>query len=121
VLDVIEKEPGADEINSVLSRIVHRDNAEQDILVIDFGIDMLPIVNEHKLLDEIGKLRDELGDRELGYGSRLPPIRVRDNAELSPSQVRFRYYTDYFLDKEYSDAGQAVSDIMSALRKIAGN
>ena len=118
VLELIDKGPDTDEINACLSRINFRDDAATDILVIDFGLDMLPIVKEHDLLDRISKVRKSAGK---GQGGRhaLPAVRIRDNTDLAPSQVRVRYVTQYLLDKCYSEPREAADEVIGTLQNIA--
>jgi len=118
VLMEIEKNPDADEINRCLSGIMFRENAEHDILVIDFGIDMLPMVEEGNLLDKISEVRAKAGkDKKGSY--KLPMVRVRDNMELPSNQVRLRYYSEYLLDKQFTDQNTGITEIIKVLRKIA--
>jgi len=118
VLEEIDKNPSAEEINALLSRITFREKAEQDILVIDFGLDMLPMVEDGGLLDKISEMRKTIG-RNKAYQPKLPMVRVRDNIELSPNWVRVRYFTDYVLDRDFSDHNNAVAEIIKTLSEIA--
>ena len=118
VLGLIEKGPDADEINACLSRINFRDDAAYDILVIDFGLDMLPMVEEHALLERISKVRNSAGKGQAGRHA-LPAVRIRDNPELQPDQVRVRYLTRYVFDKRCSGPGEAADGVIGALQDIA--
>jgi len=115
VLEKIEENPDMDDINACLNFINNRDNSDHDILVIDFGIDIVPFVLESKWLDRISGLRSDIGKSKAGRDL-LPPVRVRDNEELSKNQVRVRYYTDYLLDKEFTDPGEAITEVIIALK-----
>ena len=117
ILEKIENNPSIEEINSYLDFIIFRDNAEHDILVIDFGIDAVPFVTEDKWLDRISSLRGEIGKNKAGR-EKLPAVRVRDNEKLHKNRVRVRYYTDYLLDKEFEDLNLAIEDIIVALQKV---
>jgi len=99
VLAEIKKDPNPEDINNCLRGISFRDNAEHDILVIDFGLDMLPMIEEGNLLDKISEVRKKTGKEKSGY-YKLPMIRVRDNIELLHDQVRLRYYTEFLIDKQ---------------------
>jgi len=118
VLGDIEKNPSADEVNALISSITFRENAAYDILVIDFGLDMVPMVGEHDLLAKIGEVRSKAGQGKSGR-HKLPMVRVRDNPDLPPNHVRVRYYADYLLDKAFPGPGEAVSGIIQALQQIS--
>jgi len=118
VLEMIGKDPGADEIDACLNRIIFRDDAAHDILVIDFGLDMLPMIKDHDLLERISKVRKSAGKGRAGHNA-LPAVRVRDNADLSPSQVRVRYFSGYVLDKCFTKPREAAEEVIGALRSIA--
>lgn len=118
ILAEIDKDPDQDEINAYLDFINFREKAEYDILVIDFGIDMLPIVTEKDLLVRISELRNSLGKDDIGR-SVMPGARVMDNIDLPPDRVRVRYYDDYLLDESFPDTEGVVDEIIGALRKIA--
>ena len=120
ILAYLEKDLSVDEINSYLKFIAIGESDQQDVIEIDFGIDMVTICTEHDLLGQIGVLRDEIGATSSKDGQRiLPKIRVRDKEELAPKQIRLRYYADYHIDKEYDDPVTAVSDIIKSLRGLA--
>ena len=118
VLAEIEKDPSIDDINSYLRGISFRDNAEHDILVIDFGLDLLPMIEEGNLLDKISGIREKAGKDKSGQ-HKLPMIRVRDNVELLPNQVRLRYYSDFQIDKQFLDFNDAITEIINVLTSIA--
>jgi len=118
VLEEIEKNPSPEEINRLLKSITFRENAEHDILVVDFGIDMLPIVEEGKLLEKIGEARNKAGKDKAGQ-YKMPAVRVRDNVEIAPNQVRLRYYYDYLIDKEFGDFNAAADEVIEELNKIS--
>ena len=120
VLAQVEKDLSADEIDSYLKFIGFGESDEQDLIEIDFGIDMVAVCAEHDLLKKIGALRDEFNAPATKEGLRkLPQIRIRDKTELAPGQVRVRHYADYLMDKEYNNPADAAVDIIEALRKIA--
>ena len=119
ILEKIEEDPDIDEINACLSFITFRDNADHDILVIDFGLNFVSSISEDKWLDRIRSLRDEIGKNKAGRYL-LPAVRVRDNEELPNNRVRVRYYTDYLLDKEFTDPAAAIDEVIIALRTVAG-
>jgi len=117
VLNEIEKNPDIDEINTLISRITFRDNAAYDILVIDFGLDMLPVIKDHDLLERISEVRNKAGKGKAGR-NKLPMVRVRDNTDLHPNQVRVRYYSDYVLDRAFSETEEAAREIIRTLCEI---
>jgi len=117
VLKEMENDPSVDDINRCLSSIMFRDNAEHDILVIDFGLDMLPMVKEGQLLEKIKEVREKTGKNKNGR-YKIPMIRIRDNVELLPNQIRLRYYEDYLIDKQFIDYNTGVSEILEILRSI---
>ncbi|MCL2247940.1 MAG: helix-turn-helix domain-containing protein [Oscillospiraceae bacterium] len=117
VLDEIEAEPSPEHINRLLSLIMRRENPEFDVLVIDFGIDMVPMAQQGALLDKINEVRASAGKDKAGL-DRLPPVRVRDNEELAPRQVRVRYYSDFLIDAEFDDYNAAVSEVLDVLRGV---
>jgi transcriptional regulator with XRE-family HTH domain len=118
VLAEIEKDPSIDDINTCLRGISFRDNAEHDILVIDFGLDMLPMIEEGNLLDKISEIRRKAGKDKTGQ-YKIPMIRVRDNVELLPDQVRLRYYSDFPIDKQFVDWSDAIIEVTKVLTQIA--
>jgi len=118
VLAEIEKDPGIDDINTCLRGISFRDNAEHDIIVIDFGLDLLPMIEEGSLLDKISEVREKAGKDKSGQ-HKLPMIRVRDNTDLLPDQVRLRHYSDFPIDKQYVDFNDAINEIIKVLTQIA--
>ncbi|MCL2045937.1 MAG: helix-turn-helix domain-containing protein [Oscillospiraceae bacterium] len=122
VLGQIENSLSANEIDSNLKLIGFGNSDEQDIIEIDFGLDMIAVCTEHELLSKIKALREEFDAPKSKEGLRkLPQIRIRDKAQLSPSQVRVRHYANYLLDKEYKTPAEATTDILKALRTIASD
>ena len=117
VLDDIEKELAADGINECLNRIAYHENAAYDILVIDFALEMVPMVTEFNLLEGISETRSKAGKGKAGR-HRIPTVRVRDNTDLALGQVRVRHYLEYVLDQCYTDPSEAAKEVLSALQKI---
>jgi transcriptional regulator with XRE-family HTH domain len=118
ILAEFDKEPSISEIDAYLKFIVLGEDAEQDVIAIDFGVDMISVADI--LLEKTGMLREEIKAPHTNEGHRrLPVVRIMDNAELSPKQVRVRYYADYMLDKAFSDHNAATGEVMAILRKIA--
>jgi len=121
VLAQFGKEPDENEINSYLKFIMIGENNEQDIIQIDFGVNMIAVCTERDLTGRIGTLRDEVNAPMTNYGyKKLPIIRVRDDCDLPPDRVRVRHYADYLLDEDFADAGSAADRVMDVLRMIAG-
>ncbi|MDR1668472.1 MAG: helix-turn-helix domain-containing protein [Oscillospiraceae bacterium] len=119
VLAQLDKDPTSDEINSYLRFIAIGENNEQNIIEIDFGLEMIKICSEQDLLGRIKTLRDEFNAPQTKEGlRRLPLIQIRDKSELAPAQVRVRQYADYLLDKEYENPADAVNDIIEVIQKI---
>jgi transcriptional regulator with XRE-family HTH domain len=120
VLAQFEKKPTTEDIDAYLKFIAIGENDEQDIIMVDFGVNMLPVCTEYDLREKIVALRKEVEAFHTNDNHhKLPMIRLRDNFSLSPNQVRVRNYTDYLLDKEFVDHNDAGHEIMAVLRKIA--
>ena len=121
ILEYFERVPSVEDIDTYLKFIAVGEIDEQDVIEIDFGINLVTLCTEHGLLDRIADLREELS-ATLTTRERhkvLPPIRIRDKAELAPNMLRVRYYADYLIDGEYTDMTLALNDIIQALRKMA--
>jgi len=112
VLAQFNKDPK--DINTYLRFILLGESGQQDIIVIEFHENMVPMCFEHDLIGKIKELRLELAKNKIT----LPPIRVIDNIHLPLSHVRIRYYADYVLDKPFADPNTAVNEILAALRKL---
>jgi transcriptional regulator with XRE-family HTH domain len=120
VIELLEKEPAAEDINSYLKFIAIGENDEQDVVEIDFGIGMTAVCSEHDLIGKIDALRVEYDAPKTGEGLRkIPQIRIRDKKELAPGRVRIRHYADYLLDKEYAEPADAADEIVQTLRQMA--
>jgi len=119
IITQLEKEVKIDEIDSNIKFIAIGDDDEQDAVEIDFGENMIPLCTEHELLEKIKILRDETGATACREGlNRLPHIRIRDKTDLPPDRLRFRYYSEYLIDDDYTDFEKAVDDVISALRGV---
>lgn len=112
ILAELEKTPSPEEMDAYLKFIALGEEDEQDIIEIDFGMDIVPIVPA--LLDRIGALREALKAQRM-----LPRVRVRDNPHLASERVRVRFYADYLLDKTFSNTELAVDEIIAILQKTA--
>jgi len=112
ILAQIEKSITQTEIDRYLKFIALGEENEQDVICIDFGIDMISVAKDYNLLENIHALRNEFGN-----GS-LPPVRIRDNVSLAPKQVRLRHYADLLLDKEFESAEEAANEILMRVREI---
>ena len=122
ILEQLEKELDADEINSYLKFVAIGESDQQDIIIIDFAENMaVPFCEENDLTGKIRALRNEVNAHTNKEGAKILPkvIRVRDNYSLMPNQVRMRYYADYVFDKQFDDPSDAVNEIIESLRKIA--
>jgi len=120
VLVQLDKTPTTDEINSYLKFIAIGEIDEQDVIEIDFGVNMVAVCTEYDLLGKIKALRKELDAPETNEGFyKLPIIRIRDKSELDPNRLRVRHYADYLLDKEYTDIDKAAQEIVEILRSMA--
>ena len=120
ILSQVEKDLSIAEIDANLRFIAIGESDEQDVIEIDFGINMVTVCTENDLLGKIETLRDEVGAPKTNEGLRkLPQIRIREKVELASNQIRVRHYADYLLDKEFADANDAASEIIEALRRIA--
>ena len=117
ILMQISQEADINDIDAYLKFIAVGDDDQQDIITIDFGRNMLSLCYDYDLTGKIESLRTEMNAPHTDEGHRkLPVIRVRDNFQLKPNQVRVRYYTDYLINKEYSDYNEAVNEIIQVLK-----
>ena len=117
VLAALDKKPDINEIDSYLKFIALGESGEQDIICVDFGRNMLPVVTEFELVGKIESLREELGAPHSGEGyKKLPVIRVRDNFSLPPDRVRVRHFADYIIERDFSSAAGAADEIIAVLR-----
>ena len=120
ILEYFDHKPSLEDIDTYLKFIALGDTDEQAVIEIDFGINLVPMCQEHGLLDKIAELRRDIGAKTSREGHRiLPPIRVRDKADLPPNMLRVRYYADYLVDGEYTDMDHAIKDVIEALKKMA--
>jgi transcriptional regulator with XRE-family HTH domain len=120
IFEHLRGDPSSDELDAYLRFIITGDSDEQDIITVDFGVNMLSVFTEHELLEKIEALRIEVGAPKTNDGYRiLPVVRIRDNCKLSPNRIRVRYYADYLLDKDFTAAGDAANEIIGVLHKIA--
>ena len=118
IMKQMESRPNTEDIDAYLKFIAIGECNQQDIITVDFGINMIPICTEFDLLGKIGTLREEINAPHTNEGLRkLPLIRVRDNASLAPNQIKVRYYADVLINKQYSDCSEAVDEIMEAINK----
>jgi transcriptional regulator with XRE-family HTH domain len=111
ILSQLDKETSAEEIDTNLRFIALGEEAEQDIVCIDFGVDMIPIAED--LWASIHTLRNRLGQQA------IPMVRVKDNGSLLPNQVRLRYYADFLLDEEFPDGKKAVDKLLTVLSELS--
>ena len=114
VLEEMGKEPSARDIDGYLRFIALGDSDQQDIITVDFGLDLVPAVVSGGLREEVEALR---GNES---GKKLPRVRIRDNSALLPNQARVRHWADYLLDKTFSSHENAIDEIKKVLREIAG-
>lgn len=112
ILAQIQEGMTQQEIDAYLRLIILGTEDDQDIICIDFGIGMLSIVTAHHLLDKIREIRDEAGTHL------LPKVRVRDNSDLAPNQVRVRHYADYLICKEFDNPETATEEVLHCLQTI---
>ena len=119
VLAQFEQDPTVDEINANLKFIAIGENDEQDVITVDFGVNMVSICTDYELREKIIALRKEEEALHNNNNHRkLPAIRLRDNCSLLPNQVRVRHYADYLLDREFLDYKDAGNEVMEMLRNI---
>jgi len=88
------------------------DRGEQNIIMVEIGNDIIDASKE--IMEKIRVLRNE----NLGFRA-LPQIRLRDNANFEPLQVRMRHYADYVLEETFENPQTAMEKIILALEKIA--
>ncbi len=114
----LESELSMEDIDANLDFIAIGESDQQDIITVDFGMNMIPICTDFDLTGKIAALREEIDAPHTNEGLRkLPLIRVRDNVSLAPNQIRVRYYADVLIDKEFVDCGEVIEDIIAAIRK----
>jgi len=75
------------------------------------------LIKEGYLLEKISEARNKAGKSITGQ-SKIPMVRVRDNIELLPNQVRLRYYSEFLVDKQFIDYNDALIEIIGALEGI---
>lgn len=121
VMGFLKSEPAADEVDAYIKFLILGEEDIQEIILITFGTDMIPMCEEHDLLNKIGVLRNELINNRKKGRFELPIIRIRDETELPPKRVRLRLYTDVLLDKDFDSAADATDEILQVLRKISAN
>jgi transcriptional regulator with XRE-family HTH domain len=121
IVKQVESKLNAEDIDAYLTFIAIGESDQQDIIQVDFGMNMIPICTDFDLTGKIGALRDEIGGHSNKGLQVLPVIRVRDNASLSPNQIRVRHYADILIDKEFTNCGEAVNEIMAAIKKTTQN
>ena len=120
ILKQFELEPDAETVDAYIKFIMIGESDQQDVILIDFGMEMITMCTDHDLTGKISALREELGAHQNNEGfKKLPMLRLRDEAGLPPKHVRLRYYADVLLDKEFADPAEAADEIMAILRKIA--
>ena len=88
------------------------DRGEQNIIMVEIGNGIIDASKE--IMEKIRALRNE----NLGFRA-LPQIRLRDNANFEPLQVRMRHYADYVLEETFENPQTAMEKIILALEKIA--
>jgi len=121
VLALFEGNPPDADIDAYLRFLALGGEDAQDVILVDFGIDMIATCEEYGLLDKINALREEVAAPTCNKEGRqkLPVIRIRDEAALPPGRVRLRYYADFLIDRDFTDASEATDEIILALRKIS--
>jgi len=119
ILTLFNQNPDAEEIDAYLKFIMIGEDDSTDIILITFAMDMIPMCEDHGLVEKIGKLREELNAPYTNEGfKKLPVVRIRDDAGLKSGCVRMRHYADYLIDEVYADPGEAVDRIIAELRDI---
>jgi len=119
VLADLNKGTNTGETDAALRFLAFRENPEHDAILVDFGLDMLPVCTEHGLIDKLKALREEI---ERGKkADMLPPVRIRDNIDLAPDRVRVRFYDDYILDTSFTGTKEAVNEIVAVIRDSAAH
>jgi len=120
ILNFFQRLPSEEDIDTYLKFIAIGETDEQDVVEIDFGVDLIDICSDYGLLEKIETLRNETGATMSREGfTIMPPIRIRDKINLPPKMLRVRYFTDYLIGGEYTDKKKAVNDVIKALRRLA--
>lgn len=121
ILAELRGEPDVDKINAYIKFILLGEEDNQDKILVDFGIDMVVICTEFNLVEKVKALRNETNANENNNGlQKLPHVRIRDNVNLPPDRVRVSYYAELLLDKDFANPKEAVNEIISVLRNVAG-
>ncbi len=75
-----------------------KNNLIAEPLLLEFAAELVPYVGEGLKTDYVNRRREELA-RE--YGILLPLLRIRDNVNLQPCEVRIMVYNQVMFDKVY--------------------
>ena len=120
ILSELRGEPDMDDINAYLRFIALGEADIQDKVHVDFGLDMVVMfTTEYDLPERVKILRKETGaTADAGGSKKLPIVRMRDNADLPPGRVRVMYYADMLLEKDFTDPGKAVDEVIAVLERI---
>ena len=96
VLAEFAKDPSTQDIDDYLQFIALGEDDAQDVITIDFGVNMVAVATDHGLVSEIQAIRAQNGK------GRLPMVRVRR-------------YADYLLDCEFDEPSDAACEVTDVL------
>ena len=119
ILSLFKYDPSAEELDAYLKFLMLGEGDAEDIILVDFAPDMIPMFDECDLLKRIEALRNETGAHTEAGLRRLPVVRMRDEAKLPKGRVRVRHYADYLLDEDFINHAAAADKIIAILRQIA--
>ncbi|MDR2592078.1 MAG: flagellar biosynthesis protein FlhA [Chitinispirillales bacterium] len=112
------KQPGAGDAGKKEERI--EDYLQVDPMELEIGYGLIPIVDVKQggdLLDRITMIRKQLAS-ELGII--IPPIRIRDNIQLTPNEYKIKIRTVVVGKGELMSGAYLAMDPGTAVRKIRG-
>ena len=111
-------EPRMDDVNAYLRFIAIGDEMHREKITITHGLGMGDIFTIHRLIERISELKKELAAQSSGEG-KLPHFVGLMYDGIPSGLVKVTYCGVDYLDKEFSDSGEATEEVLLALRKIA--
>jgi transcriptional regulator with XRE-family HTH domain len=108
----IERDGDTEFIEPYLRYIALGDDSWQDISIVAFGVNLVPMATEFDIVSRLKILREKLGDRI------MPPVRVKDEPLYAPNRVTVRSYADKLLDAEFSSPAEAADAVVAAFARL---